>query len=160
MSQATIRGAIATLILAVDGVSICHEYERWASDWGRILSQFKTGSDVINGWTVSRRSTARRQVTLGRQEVAHVFTVRGIYGLDDSAATEQTFQAQVDSLEAVFADMDNETLSGTCETTHPDWGPMNGAVGLQVDVVEPRLFGSILCHVAECRICAVELEDA
>ncbi len=155
MAIDTIRDEIRRVLESVNGIGAVHVYERWAKNWNTVLQLFKTDADRFHGWTVSRRSTARRQITLGRKEAAHVFDIRGIYGLHDAGHTELFFQDLLDSIARAF-DAD-ETLAGACATTHPDWGPMNGAVGFQIDEVGVRMFGNVLCHFAECRLCAVEL---
>jgi hypothetical protein len=122
-----------------------------------MLELFRVGGHSdgkINGWTISRKRTATEQATMGEIERAHVFMIRGVYGLKDADATESTFQALIEDIQAAFEA--DDTLGGACRTIDPDWGPMSGAVGLQVDLVEPRMFGGVLCHYAECRLCAIE----
>lgn len=154
MSLSSIRTQIKTILEGVSGIGIVHDYERWSADWKAFLTLFQDSNDLINGWMFAREKTVQRRVTLGEKEKAHIFRLRGVYGLKDEDATEKTFQDLIESNVAAF-DAD-ETLSGTCLTINPDWGPMDGAVGLQVDLVENRIFGSVLCHYAECRLCAIE----
>lgn len=153
MSRATISSALAALVGNVEGVGQVHERERWSDNWTELLEQMKADGR-INSIMFSRRTTTRRQRTVGEVEVAHVFGLRLVYSFSDVNNSEADFQSLVDRLEtAVLGD---ETIGDSCETTHPDWGPMNGAVGLQIDVIEPRIFGKTLCHVMEGRICALE----
>lgn len=156
MSLSGILTAAKAEMEDVAGMGKVYAYERWAARWGDFLSLFKTTGNKINGWTLSRLATPQRQVTLGEKERAHIILFRGVYGLDDSAATETTFQNQIEAMVETFNEDANENLGGACLTTHPDWGPMDGAVGLQVDKVEKRTFGTVLCHYAECRLCALE----
>ena len=155
MSQAAINIAILATITAVDAGGKAHGYARWSADWNAFLALFKSGSQ-IRGWSVSREATATRQATAGEVEKAHVFVIRGIMGLQDAAATETTFQALLDSLQDAF--LADDRLGGACDTLSPDWGPLAGAAGAQVSVVETRMFGSVLCHYAELRLCAVETQ--
>lgn len=154
MSEAAIRAKIKTTISGVSGISLVYDYVRWAASWGDFLDLFKTDANKINGWVFSRKSSPTLQRTIGEIERAHVYVVRGYYGLKDEDATEKTFQALVEAVQAAF--FTDETLGGACETTRPDTGPMAGAVGLQVDIVELRKFGTVLCHYFEGRLCAVE----
>lgn len=153
MSQAAINTAILAKITATDSTGKAHAYSRWSADWSAFLALFQAGAQ-IRGWTVSREATATRQATAGEVEQAHVFVIRGIMGLQDSAASETAFQALLDSLQAAF--LADDRLGGACETLSPDWGPMAGSVGAQISTVETRMFGSVLCHYAELRLCAIE----
>jgi hypothetical protein len=155
VAESDIRQQICAILGAVNGMGRVHEYQRFASDWSGVLAKFKDPDGRINAWTISRVSSATRQVTIGEVERAHVYGVTGIYGLQDDIASEIDFQALVERAWTAFND--DETLNRACVTTHPDWGPMNGAVGLQIDKIEIRMFGNVLCHVADCRLCAVEL---
>lgn len=154
MAEPEILEGIRSVLLGVDGITIVHNYKRWAATWSDLLAKFKTADERFHAWNISRISVQRKQHTLGEVEQAHTFEIIGIYGLQDDVQSERAFQALVDR--AVLAFDADETLGGTCESIHPDWGPMSGAVGLQVDKIEPRAFGSVLCHVAQCRICAIE----
>lgn len=155
MSESAINAGIKSVLDGVSAIANVHDYVRWAKSWGAFLDLIKDETNgKINGWMFSRRSTATRQATVGEIERAHVYVVRGYYGLADADESEKTFQGIVD--DACDAFDDDQTLGGACDTIHPDWGPMAGAVGLQVDIVEPRMFGSVLCHYFEGRLCALE----
>lgn len=156
MSRAAISAAIQAKISAVDATGKVHGYVRWAPEWEQFLTLFKTSGSVIRGWTVSREATPTRQITGGEVEKAHVFVIRGILGLKDASATETQFQALLDSLQDAF--LADDRLGGACDTLSPDWGPLAGAVGLQISTVETRMFGSVLCHFGELRLCAVETQ--
>jgi len=151
-----IREQIKAMLSAVEGVGVVHDYERWATEWNKFLRLFKDAEGKINGWTFVRAQTAQRQATLGEIDRAHVIRFRGYAHLRDAEASEIVFQGVIDRLIDKFNEAEAENLGGACLTTHPDWGPMAGAVGLQIDRVEPRKFGAVLCHYAEGRLCALE----
>jgi len=158
MALSTIITAVKTVMDSVDDIENVYKYERWAASWSKVLELFKTADDAhYQGWMISRKQTATRQVTLGEVEAAHVLSIKGIYGLDDSGASETVFQGWLEDLQVEFLDGAHVDLSGACLTINPDWGPMAGAVGLQIMNVEPRMFGSVLCHYADCRLGVVEL---
>jgi hypothetical protein len=156
MSYPLIREQTAAILGAVDGMGIVHQYQRMAATWEEFLKCFKHSDGKINGCVITRTSRVSRQITLGQKEVAHVMVLRFYMGLNDTEETETAFQALIDAAVDMFDDY--ETLNDTCLTTHPDWGPMSGAVGLQADIVDNRVFGNVLCHFAECRLCALELK--
>ncbi len=147
--------AIAAIMEGVDGVENVHQRERFKTDWGKFLDLYKNSEGKINGYTISRKVKARQSETLGEFMELSVYVIRGYYGLQDEEDSEGVFQDQLDAIDAAL--LADETLTDTCDTTHPDTGPMAGAVGLQQDVFELRKFGTVLCHYFEGRICAVEL---
>ena len=156
MSMPAIRTQIKTILEGVTGIGVVHDYERWAKDWSQFLTFFKSGS-VINGWTVTRTRTEERALCGNQNEQVHVFVIRGYYAVDDSAATEKTFQDLIETIRTTFRT--NYTLNGACETTNPEWGSMAGKSGIQADVIEPRMFFGVLCHYCELSLGAQELVD-
>jgi hypothetical protein len=96
------------------------------------------------------------QRTHGEIENAHVYTLNFIYGLNDGNATGKAFQTLLSDSDSAFADYEESTWVMAGITSHPDWGPMANAVGMQIDNIDHRLFGNVLCHFAPCRICVVE----
>ena len=156
MGLADIREQVKRIISGVDGTGVVHDYERWADPWNKFLALFADADKKVNGWMFSRVQTMQRKESLGEIERLHILRFRGFYGVRDRNASEIVFQGVIDRLIDRFNEPDAENLDGACLTTYPDWGPMDGAVGLQVDKVEPRKFGSVLCHYAEARLCAIE----
>lgn len=155
MSYSEIASAIVDQIKTASGTDKVYAYERWAANWGAILNLFKTDEELIHAWMVSRMSVHRRVATIGGPyEIAHVFRVRAVYGMNDAAASETIFQGIIDTVAAAF-DADPR-LGGTCMTTYAEFGPMQDQPGLQVEGIDIRTFGTVLCHHADCRICAVE----
>lgn len=164
MSVEAIREQIAAILASVEGMGVVHQYQRWTNDWKSLLDLFRhtdpDGVQRINGQMITRSATSQRKVTLGEKERAHIFMIRGVYSLKDENATEHAYQAILERAVDAFDEEENVTLNGTCLTTIPDWGPMADSAGLQIVLVEPRLFGSVLCHYSECRLCAIErVED-
>ena len=160
MALKDIREQIAAILAAVDGVGVVHQYQRATlGDWGKFLNRFQDSDGRINTVMITRTATAQRKITLGEKELAYVFALRFYYGMKDDDATEHIFQELLEDSREAFNDGDAETLNGTCRTTIPDWGPMAGAAGLQINEVDARMFGGVLCHFAECRLCALEGED-
>jgi len=157
MSLAAIRERIKVILAGVDGIGVVHDYERWSPDWNKYLALYKDADGRINGCAFVREKWQEQQQTIGETETAHVFLFRRIMGLQDERATGIMFDDHLENMRAAFKG--HETLDGECRTIDPDWGPMAGAVGLQGDVIEPRMFGNVLCHVAECRLCVIEAQE-
>jgi hypothetical protein len=156
MSLATQRTAIKTILEGVSGIGLVHEYERWANDWKKFLELYKTANKKINGWTITRKRTAERWSTGAEYERVNEFLIRGIFGLKDEDETELTFQSLIEDICDAFRS--NHTLNGTCETTDPDFGSLANQSGIQVELVEPRMIGSVLCHYCELALGAQTFE--
>jgi len=157
MSLADIREQIKVVLSGVPGVGVVHDRDRFAADWNRFLNLFKDADGRINGCMFSRERRQRVQQTMGETEKAHVFVVRRFMGLNDAEETGIVFDDHLDDLADAFDD--DETLGGTCRTINPDWGPMDDAIGLQIEISEIRMVGTVLCHYAECRLCVIEAKE-
>ncbi len=146
MSRALISAQIKVILLTVTGVGTkVYEYERWAANWKDYLALFKEGS-LIKGWTISRVKTPEESVTPSTNRRFHDFIIRGYYSLDDSEATELTFQDLIDDIATAFRT--KPFLNGTAFDSSP----------LQVDTVATIMFGSVLCHFCQLRL-EVEEEE-
>ena len=157
MALSDIREQIKVILQGVPGIGVVHDYERLAIDMGKLINFFKDTDGRINGCMFVREKAPTRQQTMGEQEKAHIFVIRRFMGLRDADATGIIFDDHLEDLTAAFEG--HETLNDTCLTINPDWGPMESAVGLQLDTIEPRVFGNVLCHYAECRLCAIEVTE-
>jgi len=127
-----------------------HEYERWASTWDRFLALFKDPDGKINGWMITRASTAERWLTNIEYVRVYEMILKGVYGLKDEGGTELVFQQTIEDICEAFRNKD--TLNDTCETIAPEFGALAGVAGVQVKVVQTRIFGNTLCHYAELAI--------
>ena len=150
MILADIREQTKTILSGVSGIGVVHDYDRLAVDVATLKKFFQDSEGRINGWTIAREATPERWLTNIDYERVFEMTIRGYYGLQDAAASEIVFQDLIEAICDKFRG--NDTLNGTCETICPEFGNMVGKSGLQVAVVEPRMFGSILCHYVELRL--------
>jgi hypothetical protein len=154
MPLADIREQIKVILSGVPGIGVVHDYERFNNDWTKFLSLFRDSGGHINGCMFSREKCPKKQITLGEVELAHIFVIRRFMGLKDDEATGIIFDDNLEEISAAFGT--TETLNDTCRTINPDWGPLNEAEGIQLDISENRMFGNVLCHYAELRLCAIE----
>jgi|GEM_PF-664044 len=136
MSDATIRAAIKARLDALGaGIGRVHDYERWNVSGANFLTLFQdTATKKIFGWEIMRRAVRAQKVTMRRYKLIHRYVLRGYYGLEDSAATEKTVNALVDQ---IVLDFMLTKLSGTQGEQMPEAS------------IEVRMFGHVLCHVAE-----------
>jgi len=150
MSLEAVREQIRVILAGVAGIGVVHDYERLSTDWNTFLNHFKDAEGRINGCTITRTATPERWLTNIEYERVHEIAIRCYFGLQDGAASEIAFQALIERICDAFRG--NDTLNGTCETTCPEFGGMAGRSGLQVGLVEPRMFGGVLCHYGELRL--------
>jgi len=152
MSESAIRAQILVILNAVTNIGKVYDYERWAADWTTFINLFKAtigAVDQIRGWEIGRRNAPQIDHAYGVVYVPHQFVIRGFMSVNDASATEKTFNALIEAIQTAFRTKD--TLNGTCETTRYD-----GRASIQVDIIEMRSFGSILCHYAELSLFAKE----
>lgn len=156
MNLPAIREQIKVILAGVPGIGIIHDYHRLALDYGKILELFRDSTGRINACMFAREKMVKRLVTGGEgpQERGHIFLFVCVMGLSDAQATGLIFDALLTAIEEEFEKYD--TLHGSCMTTTPGWGPLSGQPGMQIDLIEERMFGNVLCHYAELRLCAVE----
>ena len=146
MSEATIRAQIKSTVEGVSGIGVVHDYVRWASTWQQFLTLYKK-SGKINGCSISRVATPAHITARRKQERRFAYKLRFYYGLKDSAASEKIFQALIESVvTALSADSD---VGGLTYRTDP----------VQVDIVDARMFGDVLCHYGELTLVVYETTD-
>lgn len=157
MSLPDIRQQIKTIISRVEGIGIVHDRARLSSDWNKFLNLFQDTDGLINGCMFSVEKRQKRQSTMGEEEIAYVFVFRRFMGMRDEDATGIVFEDHIEDMAGAFNEY--EDLNGTCRTINPDWGEMSGAIGLQIDIIEPRMIGNVLCHYAESRLCVIAVRE-
>jgi len=136
MALYDIISAMKTKMEGIPDIGVVHDYERWSISWAEFLAFYQYGS-VIRGWTLSRRRTTESLETSASNLRHHEIICKGIMSLDDSSASEKTFQNFIESL---------------CETFRPeDWLTTNAYIAAppEVSVVEVRMVGNVLCHYTE-----------
>lgn len=138
----TILSDIKTNMLAVTNIGNVHDYVRWHKDWPQMLTMFKVTTPVaaLKFWDISRIATPEQNKVSKENARQYSFRIRGFMSLDDSAATEKTFQ---ELLEAVCTKFRNKpTFSGTVVDVQP----------VQINSVSHAMVGDVLCHMAECTL--------
>jgi len=150
MNLAAIREQIKTILAGVAGIGVIHNYERLAIDYNKMLALFQDADGRINGWTITRDETPERWITNIDYERIYEMVIRGYMGLQDGEGTEIIFQDIVEDICDAFRGQD--TLNATCETINPEFGKLSGRSGIQGIIMEPRLFGNVLCHYCELRL--------
>lgn len=141
MSLATIRAQYKTILQSVPGIGVVHDYERWSADWDKFLAQFQDpASKKILGWTITRERSAESFKTGSGYSRMYTMAIRGYMGLNDTDASEKTFQDLIETVCDTFRG--KTTLNGVVEQVEAP---------LQVDSIDLRQLGSVLCHHCELR---------
>lgn len=148
MSESAIRTEIYNILSGVASIGKVYDYERWTKDWKAFIDLFKDSTGKILGWEISRGKAGEEKITIGignnEDERAHTYIIRGYMAIDDSEATEKTFNALIEAAATAFRA--KRTLNESAEDNQ----------GLQCDVIDARTFGGVLCHYAELRLVAIE----
>ncbi len=149
MSLAAQRAAIVAILEGVPGIGVVHDYQRWAAQWADFLALFQDPTtQTVRGCTITREATAETWLTNAQVERRHTWVLTLMMALNDEAASEKTAQ---DLAEAVCDALRlDPALGGSAQG---DSGPP------QVRTFAPRLFGSVLCHVAEIAMITKEVVD-
>jgi hypothetical protein len=147
MSLIAIRNELGQIIETVTGIGTVHQYLRWSNTYDGFLNLFKDTDDKINGCMITRVKTPEEWVAGGRTtERSHTMKVICIYGLKDADASELYFQDVI--------------VEGICVAlrAHKTINNRQAHLGVpQVEIVEPRKFGNVLCHYAEITVSVVEI---
>jgi hypothetical protein len=141
MSESAVRQKVFEIISAVPNVGKVYNYERWAVDWNKFINLFKdTASSRILGWEICRGGMQSQKIDVIEESRTHGFKAKGYMAVNDAQASDIEFNAIIEAICNAFKG--NHTLGGTCL----DAGPV------AVPIIEPRMFGSVLCHYAELNI--------
>lgn len=128
---------IAAVIRAVDGSGVVHPRVRTPSKgWREFAERFvveQAGVRRVCGWQVSRRSGKADQ-----EKWEDAWSLVHIAALNDAEESEFPFQQNLEAVAAALRDAD---------LTHGTAPEM-----MSIDLVEDRMFGDVLCHVAECTL--------
>lgn len=149
-SPNVIRAAIKARLETVPGIGVVHGYSRYARRSADMVGFYQDGDGgPIRGWHIRR---PRRTQTAGRdgrgggsntpRSVVNQWLMEGFLSLQDGDASERAFDELLEAI--VLAFDDDDTLGGVVISCTTDQ-----AAGVQVDVNEHAMFGSVLCHRAK-----------
>lgn len=152
---AAIREQIQVILSGIPGIGRVHDCHRMATSMQQLVEKFKDPEGRLHVCMFRRVKMAKRQIVIGGPpDRIHTFLIICIWGLQDEQATGVAFDDQLARIEEEFDS--HETLNGACETIHPDWGQAEDEHGVQIDLVEDRMFGPVLCHYGELRLSVQE----
>ena len=141
MNEQDLRNSIKNVLMGITGIGQVYDYERFARDWSTFLAFFKNPAmnpPVILGWEITKNGIGITKVAQ-KFRLSHNFVIKGYLGVNDAGKSDVLFNALI--LVIVQALLDAKLP-----------GPGGSAIAMpQVDRIEPREFGAVLCHYAEIR---------
>lgn len=145
MSLDAVKAMVKALLDSIPGMGRTYPYEVHASQASDIRALCAING-IINFWTIARERTPENRLASRANERHYGLVIRGYYSLGEHGASEEVFEALVESICTVFRD--KPALQGAAETSEP----------VQVDRPDPhRYLGEVLCHYAELRLSVQEL---
>lgn len=130
---------------------VVHTYERQSADVKKFLSLFQDpATNKILGWEISRRAVLEHE--RGAYFRHHQMVLTGYMGLQDAEASSATFQDLVDSVCDKFRAA--EPITGAIWHYRDGDNPDNSPV--QVEQINDRMFGNVLCH---CALIAISITE-
>lgn len=137
---------------AVANSGIVHTYERQSTDIKKFLALFQNpATGKILGWEITRRAvTEHEQGAIFRH---HKMVLTGYMGLQDAEVSSSLFQNLVDAICDEFRTA--EPITGGVMWQYRDGdNPDNSPV--QVEQINDRMLGNVLCH---CAVIAISITE-
>jgi hypothetical protein len=149
MSLLPIRTAIRDLVAAVANTGVVHLYERYARDMATLKTLYQSAPAApLCGWYVRREITRETGIAIPRYIEVVQWRLQGFMALDDSGASELTFDDSIEGIRDAFrADLH---LGGLVQKV----GLLGATAerGVQLDDAGPVMFAGVLCHAARIRL--------
>lgn len=145
-----IRDDIKTLLTAVAGIGAIHGYSRWVKDQAKYLELFKHGNG-IHAWEITRRAVSEHKA--GAFFRHHEFVLHGYFGNLDAEASEEVFQTLLEDICEKFRVADPADPAASWDYRNGDEPDASPA---QVELIDHRIFGNVLCHHAQIAISVTE----
>lgn len=143
MSLSAIRTELKTVMEGVSDIGNVYDYVRQAAHESKIKSLFKTSTDKLLTWFITRVAVHDEWLSHCENGIkTHNFQVLGFYGLKDIDASENTFQDLIDSVMTTLRNASKQPapLSGTAlRMTTP-----------RAEPIDHRQYSKVLTHA--CRI--------
>jgi hypothetical protein len=139
-----IKNEIRNIMNTVDDVYNIYVDKKYARETGHFLELFKSenisGEKMITAWFITR-SSSNEEVFSNRENIRnHLLTISGYLGINENNNTSRRFEEIIEDICDAFRG--NITLNNKCLEISP----------VQVEKVQDKYLGSILCHYAELKI--------
>lgn len=145
-----ISAEIKTQLETITDIGIVHQYERQVADLAKFIALFKDNTGKICGWEITRKAVPehRRGATFRH----HRMVVNGYMGLQDATASSIMFQDLCDDI--------CEHFRNAAPPSGVTWEYRNGdepdQTPAQIELINDRMFGGVLCHCSVISISVTE----
>ncbi|HET7276133.1 MAG TPA: hypothetical protein VFI91_13270 [Longimicrobiaceae bacterium] len=127
---------IAGMLESLTDAGTVHNRTRMMANFGQFIRAFQDpGTGRINGWSVSRIAPTGE----ASPRWSETYRLTKFRGIEDAEASELAFQEGLDQAARLFRDQTELPFASIGE-------------GLRITNIDERMFGSVLCHVAECEL--------
>lgn len=148
-----VRDTVVSILQTIPSIGQVHNRMRWGANWSDLLEMLLTrpddgGEPVLRGWMVSRSSILDEpgdNQAFGKVFSGYVFTIRGVSGFQQDEDSETPFQELID--EVRLALRRGGVGEDLYETSSAVFVPNSADTAVQV--IDIRMFGSILAHYCE-----------
>ena len=147
MSLAIVSAEVGSILAATVNVGDkIYNYDLYADNWDEYLNLLKVGN-IIKAWMYYRIRTPEETNTARTNHRSHEYQFRGVYSMAGDGSTMPAFQELLEHI-------------ATALRTKPE---LNGKAltnsTLQIELVENRQFGEVLCHYSEMSLIVDEEEQ-
>lgn len=145
-----IAADIKAKLETVQDIGVVHAYERQATDLRKFIELFKSSDGRIRGWEITRRAVPEDQ--RGATSRHHQMVLRGYQGLQDAEASAVAFQDLCDDICDLFRTAEFPAGSKLQYLNALD----TALTPVQIEQIEDRMFGNVLCHTAIIAVSVTE----
>jgi hypothetical protein len=157
MSYSAIVTDIKAKLTEIADIGLVHTYSRWSNDMNKFLALFSrdlgNGKKEIRGWEMTRVAAPEKKDGNTFLRI-HRIKLSGYMGLQDAEGTELIFQGLVEEISDKF-----RTAEPADGDAAPWWymdGPNSRNSCVQVETIDSRMYGAVLCHHADIYITVTE----
>lgn len=136
----------------INGIGFLHTYERQSTNIKKFLELFTDqATGIMTGGEITRRAVPEHQ--RGAYFRHHQMVLKYYMGLQDEAGSSELFQDRIDDICDVFRAAGQEAATGSWYYGNGDEADKSA---VQVEQINDRMFGNVLCH---CAVIAINITE-
>jgi hypothetical protein len=139
-----IKNEIKAIMISIDDIYNVYTDKKYTMETSSFLDLFKAenvlGEKMITAWFITRNSTGEELFSNRENIRKHTILISGYLGISDGGNTSRKFEEMIEDICSSFRG--NINLNGKCLQIEP----------VQVERIQEKYLGSILCHYAELKI--------
>ena len=146
-----IKSEIKNIMNSIDDVYNVYTEKKYIKDAENFLDLYKAenilGEKIFTAWFITRRTTAEKYFSSKENIRDHSISISGYLGISEGINSYKKFENMLEDICAAFRNSVN--LNNRCLENSP----------VQIDKIEEKYLGSILCHYTELElICTEKIE--